>query len=116
MTPIAVGICIACQFLLVIGQVFLKRAMGGKAADSQPPARRHDTRNFVLGIGCLTAWFFLWLGILQRWELSHVFPFEGLNPALLVLAAWVFLKERISIQAWVGVSLICIGIVLVAMN
>lgn len=115
MTPLAITICIACQFLLVIGQLFLKHAMAGKPGAAPPPLGQ-TARNFALGIGCLTAWFFLWLGILERWELSNVFPFEGLNPALLVLAAWLFLKEHIPLQAWIGVSLICAGIVLVAMN
>ena len=112
MKPLAIAICVACQFVLVIGQLFLKRAMSPAAGRS----RSTIVGNFVLGIGCLTAWFFLWLGILERWDLSRVFPFEGLNPALLVLAAWIFLKERISLQTWIGVILICAGIAVVAMN
>ena len=116
MSGIAISICIACQFLLVAGQVFLKHAMGGISGTTPAPSRAAAARNFALGIGCLTAWFFLWLGILEQCELSNVFPFEGLNPALLVLAAWLFLKERISVQAWIGVLVICGGIMLVAMN
>lgn len=65
------------------------------------------------GIACMTAWFFLWLGLLQRLELSHIFPFEGLNPALMVLAAWFFLNERMSARAWLGIALITVGIALV---
>ena len=90
--------------------------MADPVANSPRESRSHRVRNFILGISCLTAWFFLWLGILERWELSNVFPFEGMNPALLVLAASIWLKERISLQAWAGVILICIGIVVVAIN
>ena len=116
MTPAAIAICIACQFLLVIGQLFLKHAMGGKGAASSPPSGTRAVTNLRLGVGCLTLWFFLWLGVLERWELSHVFPFRKRNPALLVVAAWFFLKERVSLQAWIGVMLICVGIFIVAAN
>jgi uncharacterized membrane protein len=61
----------------------------------------------------MTLWFFLWLGLLEKLELSHIFPFEGLNPPILVLAAAVFFKERLSPSAWLGMALITAGIVLV---
>ena len=70
--------------------------------------------NFVAGIGCLTAWFLLWVGLLQQWELSRIFPFEGLNPALLAFAAAIFLREKLPLQAWFGVVMICIGIAFVS--
>ena len=37
----------------------------------------------------------------------------GFYPALMILAAAVFLKERISATTWVGIALITAGIVLV---
>ena len=77
-------------------------------------ARGKIVGRFVLGIGCLTAWFFLWLGLLAGWPLSKLFPFEGLNPALMALAAWVFLRERMPVVAWVGIGLITVGIVVVS--
>jgi uncharacterized membrane protein len=62
----------------------------------------------------MTAWFFLWLGLLEEWDLSKVFPFEGLNPVLMVIGAWFFFRERMSRAAWVGVGLIAAGIALVS--
>jgi uncharacterized membrane protein len=69
--------------------------------------------NFAAGIGCLTGWFLLWVGLLQQWDLSRIFPFEGINPALLVIGAWAFLKERLPGHAWAGIALICVGVALV---
>lgn len=104
MTALTAAVAIACQIPLVGGQVFLKHAMSG--------ARRRW--HFVAGIGCLSLWFFLWLGLLQQQELSRIFPFEGLNPAFMVIAAWFFLKEKVPPKAWVGVILVCVGIALVS--
>jgi len=64
----------------------------------------------MLGILAQTVWFFLWLGLLQHWDLSLIFPFEGLNPLLLVFAAWLILREKLSIANWVGVALITGGV------
>ena len=112
MKPAAIIICILCQLLLVTGQVFLKRALNKRA--QVPVVSGQVVRNFIAGIGCLTAWFLLWVGLLQQWELSRLFPFEGLNPALLVIAAAIFLREKLPLQAWLGVALICVGIAFVS--
>jgi uncharacterized membrane protein len=109
-TALAVVLCLICQLFLVVGQLLLKRAMNGSWAAAWPVT----AWRLLPGIGCLTARFFLWLGLLQQWELSQVFPFEGLNPALLALAAWLFLKERIAAQAWIGIVLIAVGVGLVS--
>jgi uncharacterized membrane protein len=109
LTALAIILCLICQLFLVVGQLFLKRAMTG-----QQVSRKQTAIRLIPGIACMTAWFFLWLGLLQSWDLSRIFPFEGLNPALLVLGAWFFLKERLSAGAWVGIGLITVGIVLVA--
>lgn len=110
MTGSAIAVAAACQIPLVAGQVCLKHAM----APRQVPASRAKTiASFASGVACLTLWFFLWLGLLQQQELSRIFPFEGLNPALMVIAACLFLKERVPSIAWLGVALICFGIALV---
>lgn len=109
MTALAIVMCLTCQLFLVIGQLLLKRAMTPVAGERKSMAIR-----LIPGIACMTIWFFLWLGLLQSWDLSRIFPFEGLNPALLVLGAWIFLKERVSAGAWMGIGLITVGIMLVA--
>ncbi|HTW94159.1 MAG TPA: EamA family transporter, partial [Tepidisphaeraceae bacterium] len=66
------------------------------------------------GIGCLTIWFFLWLGLMSKWDLSKLYPFEGLNPAMMAIGAWVILKEKLPLSAWLGLILVCGGIAIVS--
>ena len=113
MTLLAIILCIVCQLFLVVGQVLLKRAMS-LVGEGRPGAKDRRLRRFILGVGCLTAWFFLWLGLLKGWPLSELFPFEGINPALMALAALVFLKERMSMRSWIGIGMITVGIVVVS--
>jgi uncharacterized membrane protein len=112
LSTLAIILCLLCQLFLVVGQVLLKRAMA--PATPEAGLRAVRVRELALGIGCLAAWFFLWVGLLQQWELSQLFPFEGLNPALLVLAAGVFLRERLSLSAWIGIALTTVGVILVS--
>lgn len=109
MSTLAIILCIVCQLFLVVGQLFLKRAMDPKKAGGWA----RTALRLVPGIACMTIWFFLWLGLLEKLELSHIFPFEGLNPPILVLAAGIFFKERLAPSAWLGMGLITVGIVLV---
>jgi undecaprenyl phosphate-alpha-L-ara4N flippase subunit ArnE len=111
-TAVAIGLCVLCQLLLVTGQLLLKHAM--TAGPGASATWRHTATRLVPGIACLTAWFFLWLGLLESWDLSKIFPFEGLNPVLMVIGAWIFFRERMSRSAWIGVGLIAAGIALVS--
>lgn len=111
MTTVAIVLCILAQLFLVAGQLYFKRAMD----EDSELSRRRKVKLLAVGIAAQAVWFFLWLGLLQNWDLSRIFPFEGLNPLLLVLAAWVVLGERLTPGAWVGVGLITAGLVLVAM-
>jgi uncharacterized membrane protein len=108
-TAIAIVLCIVCQLFLVVGQLLLKRAMNPAAKGGW----RAMAVRLIPGIGCMTVWFFLWLGLLERLELSRIFPFEGLNPALMVIGASIFLRERMTVNAWIGIGVITVGIVLV---
>ncbi len=94
-----------CEIALVFGQLFLKRAMA----------------TTPIGIGWLAggiafeaAWFFLWIYLLARWDLSRIFPFEGLNPVLIAIGAMIFLKERLPLKAWIGIAMISVGIAIIA--
>lgn len=110
MSVVTIVLCVLCQLFLVAGQLFFKHAMSPKL----PQPRSATIRNIVLGIVLQSFWFFLWLGLLQHNDLSKIFPFEGLNPALLVLGAWVILKERLPVGAWIGLSVVCAGLAIVA--
>lgn len=112
MTTVAVAICLFCQLLMVGGQLLLKHGMNGVQITPRPWPRIAFTLG--AGIAALSLWFFLWLGLLSDWELSRLFPFEGLTSVLLVLGAWLFLGERVPASGWIGIALIAAGVSLVA--
>jgi drug/metabolite transporter (DMT)-like permease len=113
-TLLAIGLCLLCQVCEVSGHLFLKHGMN--ATNLVPRPWPLIIRNIAAALGFLTLWFLLWLGLLQGWDLSRLYPFEGLGPPLLMLGAWIFLKEHVPPRAWLGVLLIGSGIALVSIE
>ena len=100
------------QFCLVAGNLWVKHAMNTTNLSPVPWGKMIS--RFVLGIVFLSGWFFLWVGLLQRKDLSYIYPLEGLSFVLVILGARVLLKELIPSRAWLGVGLITLGVALVS--
>jgi drug/metabolite transporter (DMT)-like permease len=94
----------------VAGQIFLKKTM------SWPAAGRKVRRAliFAAGVGIMALGFFIWVGLMAQFNLSYLFPFEGLHYLFAVIAAAVFLNERASWSLWLGLLLISTGVALVS--
>jgi len=105
MSTVAILMVVTCEIALVIGQLLLKRGMG---------ATKPRIGIVAAGVVSLSVWFFIWLALLGRWDLSRLFPFEGLNPALVVIGAAIFLKERVPLLTWCGIVLISAGVAIVS--
>jgi drug/metabolite transporter (DMT)-like permease len=114
MSTMVICLLIGSQVLLVASQLFLKHALN--LSDRAPRPWPRVVLNFGLFIALMTLWFLLWLGFLQTMPLSQVLPWEGLSPVLLVLGAAIFLREKITRAAWIGMALISAGVVLVSLS
>ena len=106
MTPLAFVLVLIAESCSLTGQIFFKHAMSGNKGSV---AAKIAAGAAIMGVG-----FFLWEGLLSKFDLSYLYPFDGLNRILLVVAASIFLKEKMSLNLWVGVLLICAGVMLVA--
>jgi drug/metabolite transporter (DMT)-like permease len=96
----------------VAGQLFLKHAMESQVSLTRP----RFVGNLVAGIGAMTISFFLTLGLLQRFDLSYLYPFQGLSVIIISVAAAIVLREKLTLQLLIGAGLISAGIVLVSMS
>ena len=107
-------ILILCALItFVAGQLLFKRAM----EDSRGAGfGRQFLKFFVPGIVSMTISFFLTLGLLQRFDLSFVYPFQGLSVIIISLTATFLLKEKLSLQLLFGAVLISLGVVLVSLS
>jgi uncharacterized membrane protein len=98
----------------VAAQVILKRAMEATTTTGFRNAQFFS--NVTGGVLLMTISFFLTLGLLQRFDLSYLYPFQGLSVIFITLIAAVVLKEKLNMRLAVGALLISVGIVLVSLS
>lgn len=67
-----------------------------------------------LGILFLTGFMFSYMTVLSWADYSYVMPAGAFGYATLTLFAVTFLHETVSPRRWVGVFLICVGVLLVS--
>ena len=66
-----------------------------------------------IGIAFLSGFMLSYMTVLSWADYSYVMPAGAFGYALLTLLAVVFLHENVSPRRWVGVALICVGVLLV---
>jgi uncharacterized membrane protein len=66
-----------------------------------------------LGITFLIGFMVSYMTVLSWADYSYVMPAGAFGYAILTLLAVVFLHESVSPKRWVGVALICVGVLLV---
>jgi drug/metabolite transporter (DMT)-like permease len=96
------------------GQLVLKKAM--ETSNVTGFRSRKFVLLFCAGILLMTVKFFLNLGLLQRYDLSFIYPFQGLSVIIITFAAAIILREKFTLQLTVGAGLISAGIVLVSLS
>jgi uncharacterized membrane protein len=102
------------------GDLLLKRGMtdiGSVAltADGLAHAFRLTVTNGTiwLGIMFLVGFMVSYMTVLSWADYSYVMPAGAFGYAVLTLLAVVFLHENVSPRRWIGVVLICVGVLLV---
>jgi drug/metabolite transporter (DMT)-like permease len=112
-------------FVIVVagtgGELCVSRAMKviGEVHDFRPAAlvcfvfRAMRVGWMWVGISMMTLAFFSLLAMLSIENVSFVVPVTALSYAAGAVGAMLFLHERISMQRWVGVLIVCVGVTLV---
>ena len=112
MTPPVFCLLAVSLVSYVAGQILFKHAM--EPAPGIELTRAKFTLFLGTGIVAMTISFFLTLGLLQHFDLSYIFPFQGLTVIMISSAAALLLKERLTLQLATGAILIGLGVMLVS--
>ncbi len=114
MTTISLLLILIALITFVIAQLLLKHAM--ESTVERGFGQRTFRINISLGTFFMAISFFLTLGLLQKFDLSYLYPFEGLTVIFIIVAAAVLLREKLSAKLIIGSLLISLGVVLVAVS
>ncbi|MBV9009568.1 MAG: EamA family transporter [Verrucomicrobia bacterium] len=110
MTPISALLIVVTLFASVTGQLVLKYAM-----ESDLRSRRFAVY-FSAGVAAMALAFFVTLGLLQHFDLSYLFPIQGLSVVIISLLAALLLREKLTARLLVGAALISAGVILVSLS
>jgi drug/metabolite transporter (DMT)-like permease len=106
----------------VSGQIILKLGMGqagriGLEALARPleTAWQVFTTPLVVGgLACYVLGAVFWLTVLSRVPLSLAYPMLALSYAFTPVLAWLILGESVNGLRWMGIGVICAGVLLVS--
>lgn len=121
--PILIGVCFAvvCS---TIGDLFIAVGMrkygefqwqGLRAVPGQI-VRVLRTPEIPISVVFMATFFFTWLALLSRADLSLLLPLTALTYILNALAAGPLLGESVSKRRWLGIGVITIGVVFVSLT
>ena len=110
MTPISALLIFVALIFYILGQLFLKHAMESDLRSSR------FAKFFAACIVAMTFSFFITLGLLQRFDLSYLYPFQGLSVIIISVLAAVILREKLTARLFLGAALISAGVVLVSLS
>jgi drug/metabolite transporter (DMT)-like permease len=109
-TPVSALLISLTLLSFVAGQLLLKHAM------------QHELRSAVFakffssGLLAMTFSFFVTLGLLRHFDLSYLYPFQGLSVVIITILAAAILREKLTARLLFGAALISAGVVLVSLS
>lgn len=103
----------------IVGQLLLKKATLTKRIDFDATHLTQSIMSLALNPYLLT-WIFLagisaalWIFVVSKLELSFAYPVSmTLSYMLILLLSWWLFDENMSITRWIGVALMCAGVLL----
>lgn len=117
----AIAFALSAPLIGTLGQLLLKIGMRQVG-----PINRSDLSNpihlalavfsnplILISVPLYVGGFMIWLIVLSKLDLSYAYSFLALAYVLVPLLSWLILGEHIPTVRWIGIIVICIGIVLV---
>jgi drug/metabolite transporter (DMT)-like permease len=117
----AIALALLATLIATSGQLLLKSGMRQVG-----PVSRVDLSNpvpllvtvfsnplILIAIPLYVTGFLTWLIVLSKLDLSYAYPFLAVTYVLVPLLSWLLLGEHIPVMRWIGIAVICMGLVLV---
>lgn len=107
----------------VVGQLLVKKGVLQIGASPSQLALlprflfRTFTNFYVIsGVVCAMVAASCWTVAVSRLDLSVAYPFLGLGLVLVLALSGVFFGETVPLNRWLGVLIVCVGLVIAARN
>jgi multidrug transporter EmrE-like cation transporter len=117
-----IGLILLAAFFGVCGQLSLKVGMnqvgqlGAEVLDQplQAVVRVVSTPLVISGLAMYVLGAAMWLMVLSRSALSFAYPILAIGYAITPLLAWLLLGESMNGVRWLGIAVICLGVLVIS--
>jgi drug/metabolite transporter (DMT)-like permease len=100
-----------------VGQYFFKAGMKDQVVEMGPQIVLMFFKPKVfIGLICYAMATVFWLAVLSKTSLSLAYPFISISYIVVVLMGQFIFHEGVSWLSWMGVLVICFGVVLVGLG
>jgi uncharacterized membrane protein len=98
-----------------LGHVILAKGMKvvGAEVGGSPVGRTLSNPWVLLGVALQAAFFFIYMALLSREDVSKVLPLTTLNYIIVAFLAQFMLAEPVTPLRWTGIGFIVLGVLLV---
>jgi len=106
--------------IAVVGQLVLK--LGADGIGQVNLGNWESVRHFLLalvsspqvllGLALYGLSAVIWLVVLSRVDLSYAYPMIAISYVLMLILSKLLLKEDVSLTRWIGVAIICLGVLI----
>jgi drug/metabolite transporter (DMT)-like permease len=108
-----------CVILGVFGQLLIKR--GVMLAKTKTNLilqylKIFTTPEVIAGISLYIISSLVWVKLLQKVPLSYAYPMISIGYVVTLILAKLFLGESIPLIRWIGMILICTGVILISQS
>lgn len=102
----------------VVGHLLIKKGMLQIGASPEQFSllprfvwRAFSNISVITGLGCAMAAAACWTVAISRLDLNVAYPFMGLAIVLVLALSGVFFGETVPLSRWIGVLIVCLGLI-----
>jgi drug/metabolite transporter (DMT)-like permease len=109
------GLVVFASVLGALGHVVLAKGMKLVGAVATGSALQRTLSNpwVLLGVALQAAFFFMYMALLAREDVSRILPLTTMSYIAVALLAQLVLHEPVSPMRWAGIGFIVVGVLLV---
>lgn len=100
------------SILIVAGQILWKLALNGLNLNLANFLNLLKSPLFIIGVLSYFFAFILWIYLLNKYPYHLIYPLLSFSFIFSLLAARFILHEEVILWSWIGVFIICLGIII----
>lgn len=102
--------------LIAAGQILWKLGVSNQIHSFDTFLKAVMSPLVIVGMGIYIVAAAIWIFALSKYQYHHIYPWISLTFVLALLAARFIFHEQVSWLSWLGVGVICLGLIIIGFS